>query len=283
MPEGPEVQVIVNGLRVHIVGRCVVGVTFIDGAENMLELAGTASLDEAVIDQTVINVTRRNKYIDIALASGMHVLIHLMMTGRLVLRGGPQSLAYPRFLRCVFTFDDGAELCLGDQRKWAKLVVLPEDAIPTYKGIRKLGVDVMSDAFTFERFRRLLASRRYLHAFLLDQTKLAGLGNIYVNEALFHAGLHPLRTPASLTEAEALALHCAIRDVTQEAVRQGGTTFSDFWSPDGRQGEYQHFLHVFRRADQPCRHCGTTIERLSLGNRGAFYCPHDQPLPALAD
>jgi formamidopyrimidine-DNA glycosylase len=281
MPEGPEVQTIVNGLRRHVVGRRIAGLRFIDDAAKMLELAGPfqrQGIDTAIIGQTITGVTRRNKYIDIALESGAHVLLHLMMTGRLVLRQGSAPLEPPRFLRFVLTFEDGAELCLGDQRKWARLVVLPGESVDEYEGIRRLGVDVMSDAFTFERFSALLGSRRNLHGFLLDQAKLAGLGNIYANEALFHAGLHPLRTPNSLDEAEARALHRAIREVTAEAVRLCGTTFSDFWSPDGQEGEYQHFLQVFRRAGESCRRCGAPIERLRMGNRGAFYCPQCQPL-----
>ncbi|MBN1287729.1 MAG: DNA-formamidopyrimidine glycosylase [Anaerolineae bacterium] len=280
MPEGPEVQTVVNGLQACITGRRIAGVTFAGGAESMVE-TGADSLKAAVAGQTVAGVTRRGKYVDIVLESGMHVLLHLMMTGRLVFRDSQAAppLDPPRFLRFVLAFDGGAELCLGDQRKWAKLVMLPAAEVARYAGIRRLGVDVLTDDFTFERFKALLDSRARLHSFLLDQARLSGLGNIYVNEALFHARLHPLRTPASLSEAEAGALFHAIYDVVRAAVAQRGTTFSDFWSPDGAPGGYQYKLQVFQREGEPCLCCGTPIARIKLGNRSAFYCPQDQPAP----
>lgn len=279
MPEGPEVQTVVNGLSAHLVGRRIADLHFAESAESMVE-TGADHLREVAAGQTITGITRRGKYIDIALGSGMHVLLHLMMTGRVVIRDpkARQSPDSPRFLRFVLRFDDGTELHLGDQRKWAKLVALPAGEVASYAGIRRLGVDVLTDFFTLPRFKTLLNSRARLHSFLLDQTRLSGLGNIYVNEALYHARLHPLRTPASLDDAETKALFHAIRTVVREAVEQQGTTFSDFWSPDGAPGGYQHQLQVFQREGEPCPNCGTPIERIKIGNRSAFFCPKDQAL-----
>ncbi len=278
MPEGPEVQTIANGLRALVVGLIFKGVTFFGDAAKMVESMTPDQLQDAIAGQTVVDVGRRGKFIDIALDSGMHLFIHLMMTGRLVFQDDAHHNEPPRFLRCAFAFENGAELYIGDQRKWAMIVCLPADRIETDKRFARLGVDALTDAFTFERFRALLTSRRNLHTFLLDQNKLSGLGNIYVNEALFQAGLHPLRPANALSEAETMALYHAIRCVVREAVRQLGTSFSDYWMPDGTPGEFQNFLHVFQRRGEPCLRCGTPIERIGMGGRGAFFCPHDQPL-----
>ncbi|MCZ7542913.1 MAG: DNA-formamidopyrimidine glycosylase [Anaerolineae bacterium] len=278
MPEGPEVQTIVNGLRALITGLTIEDVSFFDDAARMVSPASADELTHALRGQAVVAVGRRGKFIDIALDSGMHLLIHLMMTGRLLFRDEAYNIARPRFLRCAIAFAGGAELCLGDQRKWAMILYLPAAQIDADSRFRKLGVDVLGDDFTYDRFRALLTSRRNLHAFLLDQARLSGLGNIYVNEALFQAGLHPLRAANTLSDAEAMALYYAIYHVVREAVRQLGTSFSDYWMPDGTRGEFQNFLYVFQRAGAPCLRCGAPIERIGMAGRGAFFCPQDQPL-----
>lgn len=278
MPEGPEVQTIANGLRALIVGLTFTGATFFGDAVKMVEPVSADALGGLIAGQRVTGVGRRGKFIDIALDSGLRLFIHLMMTGRLVFRDAAHPNERPRFLRCVFTFEGGAELCIGDQRKWARIVCLPAGQIEAHPHFRALGVDVLTDEFTFARFRSLLTSRRPLHTFLLDQSRLSGLGNIYVNEALYQAGLHPLRRAGALTDNEAMALYHAIRHVVREAVRQLGTSFADYWMPDGTPGEFQNFLHVFRRKGEPCLRCGALIERIGMGGRGAFFCPNDQPL-----
>ena len=283
MPEGPEVQTIADGLRALITGKTFSAVAFFGDAVRMVDQSDATALEAMIAGQPVIDVGRRGKFIDIALGNGLHLLIHLMMTGRVVFTDATHPLEPPRFLRCSFTFTDGAALHLGDQRKWARLLCLTDEQLATEQAatggrsrLLDLGVDALGDEFTYPRFRALLTSRRNLHTFLLDQKKLSGLGNIYVNEALFHAGLHPLRAANSLSETEAMALYYAIRHVLREAVRQLGTSFSHYWRPDGTPGAFQNFLHVFRRAGEPCLRCGTPIVRNGLGGRGAFFCPNGQ-------
>jgi formamidopyrimidine-DNA glycosylase len=282
MPEGPEVQTIVNGLRERIVGLTIAGAMFTEGAEGIVAPMSAADFQDAVTGQTVTGVRRRGKFIDIALSSGAHLVIHLMVSGRLIFRDDRGQGERPRFLRGVLEFDNGAELCLADLRKWARVVVLAGDQVETYKCFRDLGVDVLSAQFTFAGFGELVGSRCKIHTLLLDQKRLSGLGNIYANEALFHAGVHPTRPAISLSEAEAMALYYAIRHVTKAALRQKGTTFSDYRTPDGGTGQYQGFLRVYRRAGEPCLRCGTPIERIPIGGRGAYFCPKDQPLGSTA-
>ncbi|HIE01305.1 MAG TPA: DNA-formamidopyrimidine glycosylase [Thiotrichaceae bacterium] len=277
MPEGPEVQTIVNGLQNKIINHRIENITFAEGAESMVAPLTPSDFRTLIANQIVTNVHRRGKFVDIELSSGIHLIIHLLMTGQIIFNNDPHNSQPPKFLRIVFQFENGQELYIADKSTWVKIVCLSRDEIKTYKKFQDLGVDVLSEQFTFTTFYETLTkSQRMIHSLLLNQKSLSGLGNIYVNEVLFYAGINPPQKANSLLQADAMALYYAIRHVTKEALQQKGTTFSDYRTPDGGKGQYQNFLKVFKRAGKPCIRCGTPIERMKVAGRSAFLCPRDQ-------
>ena len=278
MPEGPEVQTIVSGLHQRLINTRLIDVVFIDNGKSMVEDMSMEDFQNTVISQTISGVHRHGKYIDIALRSGVHIVTHLKMTGQLIYNDTPTEDSRPRFLRCIFQFDNGAELCLADRSTWVKFTLLDDNQIATYTKFQALGIDIFSEDFTLDNFMSLFTSRRAVHSFLLDQKICSGLGNIYVNEVLFYSGIHPKKPANSLSVAERTALYYAIRHVTAQALKQKGTTFSDYRTPDGSKGQYQNFLKVYKRLNECCLRCGDSIQRIKVGGRSAFFCSKCQPM-----
>jgi formamidopyrimidine-DNA glycosylase len=194
------------------------------------------------------------------------------MTGSLLYRlSGDLPDAY---VRAVITFDDGSELRYADLRKLGQmwLVDSPEEAVGA------LGPEPLDAAFTAARLRQTLSGRRApLKSVLLDQRAIAGIGNIYADEALFAARIHPLRLAAGLSEAEAKRLHRAVRRVLNDALGNRGSSFRDYVDAAGREGTHQLRVKVFRRTGQPCYVCRTEIARIKVGGRSTHFCPHCQP------
>lgn len=278
MPEGPEVFTIVKGLQARIVGTTITNVIFSDNTKGIIDGMPKDAFVQVVQNDQIIDVVRRGKYIDIVMASGLHIVIHLLMTGQLIYKTNQHPNTRPQYLRAVLQFDNETELCLADKSTWVKLSPIWDKDIASDSRFVNLGVDVFSDEFTEEIFiNNILKSRRAIHARLLDQKAISGLGNIYVNEVLFYAGIHPKRPANSLSYSEAQALYFAIYFVIREALKHNGTTFSDYRTPDGGKGQYQNYLKVFRRANKPCFRCGHTLRKTKISGRGAVFCPNDQP------
>ncbi|MEJ7623738.1 MAG: DNA-formamidopyrimidine glycosylase [Pyrinomonadaceae bacterium] len=277
MPEGPEVQTIVTALKRCLHKHQISDIHFVSNADRkMLDGSDLDAFRKAVIGQKVVDVKRRGKFIVIQLSSEVNLVIHLLMTGQLLLGDPSMHDSPPRFLRCIFEFTDGQILCIADKSTWVKIQVLRESELNSYAEFLQLGVDVLEESFTPSAFQGLMNRSRIVHSLLLDQTVVSGLGNIYVNECLFLAGIHPGRRANSFSEGEVLALYFSISHVMREALSHGGTTFSDYRAPSGERGRYQDYLKVFKRKGQECYRCGTTIERIAISGRGAFFCPKDQ-------
>jgi formamidopyrimidine-DNA glycosylase len=272
MPEGPEVQTVVNALNHTIIDKTILGSDILDHDKLPVGLSADA-FNQRIHQQQIGSTHRRGKYINIKLISGDFIVIHLMMTGHLVLVDDDM---YPRFTRLVLCFDDHTALCFADLRRFGLVTLLTTEQMTHYKGFQNLGIDIFGDDFTLENFGQVFNSRRKIHTLLLDQSRISGLGNIYVSESLFRAHIHPLRPAETLNEAEIARLFEASREVTQDALKNLGTTFSDYRRPDGGRGQYQNYLRVFRKEGDPCPNCGTPIERIKIGGRSAFYCPHEQ-------
>ncbi len=272
MPEGPEVATIVRALGSQLRGRKIVGAENSAPWELLLEPDSHGRIAEVVGTQ-ILEVKRVGKTIVLVLGNGLHFLVHLLMTGQLLYGDAVES----PYLRWCLLLDNGERLCLADKRKWVRARILSADEFRADRRLYSLGVDVLSDEFTLAAFMEILRStRRKAHVVLLDQKRISGLGNIYVNEALFCAATDP-RTPANAIPAgKAHALYWAIYYIVREAYRRNGTTFSDYRTPDGKRGRYQECLRVFRRKGKPCVHCGAPITTLKIGGRGAYVCPHDQ-------
>ena len=273
MPELPEVETIAQGLQTSLVGRTIVGVE-VRWARSVVPPAPDA-FARRLIGQAITRVRRRGKWVVIALSGGDTLLVHLRMTGRLVIE--PAEPSDDRHLRVLFSLDDGRWLHFFDMRKFGRLVLTSDP-----RGVLgDLGPEPLAAGFTAAQLEEMLARRRgRVKPLLLDQRFLAGLGNIYADEALWRAGIHPLRPASTLAAAETRRLHRAIRSVLRAAINSGGTTLSDsaYRQPDGRSGEFSGLLAVYGREGQPCARCGAGIERIVVSQRGTHYCPGCQIL-----
>ena len=231
-----------------------------------------ARFQKAVEGATVARVWRRAKYIVFDLGPRGSLVGHLRMTGRMQVGAHPGE-----YVVVTLNLDDGNGLHFIDVRKFGRLVWAREaaDVFP------KLGPEPLGDEFTAEWFFHALGKRkRQLKPLLLDQAFLAGLGNIYVDEALFVARLHPLRAAHTVSRMGADRLHTAIRNILHDAVEHEGSTFDRFYrTPEGKPGSYQHKFRVYGRTAKPCRDCGAKIRRITVGQRGTHFCPRCQRAP----
>lgn len=276
MPELPEVETYARDLAALLPGRSFTGAR-VDWP-NQIPLNTPAALDAGVRGQTVTSVSRRGKYLVLSLSRDT-LLVHLKMSGRLQLV--PAADPPSPHAHVVFGLDRGDELRFYDPRKFGRVYLLGDPA-PL---LGPLGPEPLDDALTPAAFRARLAGRRgRLKPLLLDQTFIAGLGNIYVDESLWAARLHPLRAADTLGPGEIDRLYHAIREVLARAIEARGTSFSAAGYRDltGNPGEMQGTLAVFRRTAAPCPACGTPIVRLTVGQRSTHICPQCQPAPGTA-
>jgi len=276
VPELPEVETVVNDLRaMGLVGAAIesAGVFW----ERTVAVPAVARFKRGLRNVTVTGVARRAKYIVLTLSSADVVIVHLRMTGQFHFE--PAGTVCEKHDRIVLRLGDGRQLHYRDTRKFGRWWLTAEpDSV-----LGKLGPEPLEKGFTLRAFRRCLAGHsRKLKPLLLDQSFVAGLGNIYVDEALFEAGLHPERKSDSLTGDEQRLLHRAIRTVLRRGIRAMGTSLgsasTNFYSVAGRRGRNQDALRVFRRTGMPCPRCGRPIERLIVGQRSTHICETCQPL-----
>jgi formamidopyrimidine-DNA glycosylase len=276
MPELPEVETVVRGLRARLTGHTITRVAICWSGS--IGAPDPDTFVQQLTSKVVTHVDRRGKWVVIGLSGEHTLLAHLRMTGQLVV----ESAEYPddEYTRVLLYFDNGQRLRFSDMRKFGRLI-LTED-VGTVLG--DLGPEPLAEDFTVEQFEQMLAQRRgRIKPLLLNQRFLAGLGNIYVNEALWRAGVHPLRLANSLSSAEVEALHRAVRSVLRAAVVDGGTTLENgnFRQVNGNSGDFANQLEVYGRECEPCLRCGASLERIKVGQRSAFYCPCCQPTPAI--
>lgn len=270
MPELPEVETVTRDLHTHLAGRQITGVTI--NWHRSVAQPTLPEFEDRVAGRTVQSVDRRGKYVILAL-DRRYMLIHLMMSGRL--RVVPAEEPLDEHVRVILDLDNGQQLRFQDTRKFGR-IYLVDDPEQVTAG---LGPEPLDDGFTLVEFSGLLARRSgRLKPLLLNQRFLAGLGNIYADEALFAAKLHPLRRADSLTQVEQAKLYKAIRTVLGSAVTGRGTTLSDggYTDASGRPGTYQAELAIYGRTGEPCLRCQTPVERIVLGGRSAHYCPSCQ-------
>ncbi|MSP11944.1 MAG: DNA-formamidopyrimidine glycosylase [Chloroflexi bacterium] len=274
MPELPEVESIRRSLILGgLPGKCI-----LDAAVFWRRTIQTPEVDlflALIRGETIIDIDRRGKYIQFSLSGGLHLLTHMRMTGGLFLMSGSTPL-HPH-TRVIFHLDDGRDLRFVDQRKFGRLALVENpDQI-----LASLGPEPLSPEFTVDQLANSLHKRsRAIKPLLLDQAIVAGLGNIYVDEVLYEARIHPLRPANNLEAKEMLALYTAIRRVLKSAVDQGGTTFDSFANATGQPGKFQEELVVFHQVGLPCPRCNTPILRLVVAQRGTHICPNCQVLAA---
>ena len=277
MPELPEVETIKNDLRALVLGRRITGVTLRDPA--LVRRPGADAFVARLRGQALAGAERRGKYLMIALSAGDCLVVQLAITGQLVLSVPREPVK--KDTRLILDLDDGRQLRLWDQNGYAKVQLLAADEVAETLKLDDLGPDPTSPDFALSDFLARLRGRRgRIKPLLLDQRFLAGLGNIYADEALFLARIHPARRASTLGEEEAARLFAAIREVLLGGIAKRGTTIATYRDVLGRKGAYQHELRVFRRAGKPCPRCGTPIVLTRIGGRDTFYCPRCQPPPA---
>jgi formamidopyrimidine-DNA glycosylase len=269
MPELPEVETIVRGLREPMAGRQFTGVRV--GWQNLVARPSVEEFKRRLVGQRILDVKRRGKYLIFALSGGGSLIVHLRMTGRLLIKNSDDELAKHDHL--IFELDDGRELRFNEMRKLGRVYLVDdEDEV-----VGKLGPEPLDDDFTPADFATLFSARRgMIKPLLLHQQFVAGIGNIYADEALFAACIHPERRADTLTPEEIERLYNAIRQVLRQGIENSGTTLSAYRDAEGREGRNQEYLEVSRRAGQPCPRCETPIERKVVGGRGTYFCPKCQ-------
>lgn len=274
MPELPEVETIAvilrqgNDEQPPVTGRQVLDTQLL--WERTLASPSPAEFKARILGQTIVDSGRRGKYLLLPLSTDT-LLIHLRMSGDLFVEPAAQPPA-PHH-RLMLNLDGGLRLAFNDTRKFGR-VWLTTDPGTVLNG---LGPEPLDPTFTTEDlYQRLQTRRRQLKPLLLDQSFLAGLGNIYTDEALNLAGLHPLTLANSLTEEQTGRLWDAIRKVLTDGIRSNGASIDWVY----RGGSYQNQFRVYNRAGEPCPECGTPVERIVVGQRGTHLCPHCQPFPA---
>lgn len=274
MPELPEVETIASDLK----AAGIVGKTLTGAKVYWARSIATPSAPEfcrTIRQRTVAGVRRRGKFLVLDLAGGGHLLIHLRMSGRL--HWVPRDARRERHEHVALGFADGSELRLHDPRKFGRIYLTSEAETL----LARLGPEPLDPAFTVEDLHALLKSRqRQLKPLLLDQRFIAGVGNIYADEALWEARLHPQRRSDSLSRREAAALHAAIRRVLRRGLKNLGTSLgtgeANFYSVGRRRGRNRDELKVFRRTGEPCPVCGAAIRRIIVGQRSTHLCPRCQ-------
>jgi len=280
MPELPEVETVRRQLEPVLVGRRFERVEILDSrlVRPLEPLEVAAELE----GERVAAVERRGKYLIVRFESGRVLLIHLRMTGSLrhAARGTLQDDPHRR---AVVRLDDGSDVAYRDVRRFGTWVLVEPGELDPYLA-RRLGREPLGRAFTAGRLRERLEGRRApVKAALLDQRTLAGMGNIYVDEALWRARIHPLRPAGELDESELRRLTRGIKDALRAGIARQGATLRDYARPDGATGGMQHELKVYGRTGEPCDRCGTPIEKTRAGGRGTWYCPTCQPRSAPQD
>ncbi len=272
VPELPEVETIRSHLAPGLAGRTFERVEIFDARLTRPELPEAVAAELA--GETVVDVRRRGKYLIFAFESGRHLLVHLRMTGSFQ---HPAADGRDPHRRAVVTLDDGSEIAYRDVRRFGTWLLLEPGEPEGYLAAR-IGGEPLDAAFTTAAFARALAGRRTpIKAALLDQRAVAGVGNIYADEALWRARIHPLRPAGELTREEVVRLRKAIRTALEVAIARQGSTLRDYRGPRGERGSMQLELQVYGREGEPCPRCGAPIEKTRAGGRGTWYCPACQP------
>jgi formamidopyrimidine-DNA glycosylase len=275
MPELPEVETIRRHLAPHLEGRVLERMEILDA--RWCEPAAPVELEDAVAGRRIESVGRRGKYLVLALEDEVFLVMHLRMTGNLLIAPGPED---PPYTRVRFALEGGERLAFADVRRFGTgVVLLGDSALHDYFDSR-LGVEPLSEDFTVEALRAAARGRRApVKAFLLSQERIAGVGNIYADEALFRARIHPLRPVGSLRRPQIEALREAVVESLQAGIDARGATIDDYRNPDGASGSFQDRFLVYGREGEPCERCGSPISKIRAAGRGTYFCARCQRPP----
>ncbi len=272
MPELPEVETVKNELSPYVIGRCIIGITLV--WEGIVKQPPAEEFIARVTGQEITGISRRGKYLIIGLSSGDSLIVHLKMTGSLII--GQDSVEPPKYTRAIIHLDNDTSIFFRDPRKFG-LMRLVEDSNSI---VGKLGPEPLEADFTPRVLAQCLAGRvAPVKPLLLDQNLIAGIGNMYADEALFAAKIHPLRAGGSLTQQEIERLYRVIQQVLRAAIANKGASTDTYFRPDGTRGTAHFEFKVAHGRGKTCAVCGTPIKRIVVRNRGTYFCPRCQSEP----
>jgi formamidopyrimidine-DNA glycosylase len=287
VPELPEVETVRVGLARLLPGRVIIS------AEHDTDKSfpnAPEDVRQFLVGTSVTDVRRRAKVLLIELSSKYTLVTHLKMTGQLVFDGSHEHFGagHPsaslvgelpdKSTRVTLTFKDGSKLFFNDQRKFGWMKLLPTVEVPNIDFMKKVGPEPLLADFTWQVMQGRLQRRKNtnIKAALLDQSVIAGIGNIYADESLWGAKLHPSTLVKDVADVKIKALHKALVDVLKLSIEKGGSSNHTYVDAEGKKGSYMSFANVFRREGQPCPRCGTTITKTRVAGRGTHLCPHCQ-------
>ena len=274
----PEVETVVRQLAPVLQDRTIDGLEIFD--PRWCAPQTTADLEQGLVGHQIAQLTRRGKYKIWRFSSGIHLVTHLRMTGAFLFAEGEGFEQQPAHARARFVFAGGGELFYVDPRRFGTATLFDSsESVDSYLSER-LGPEPLSDQFDGQVLHALTRGKKTaIKAFLLDQRQVAGVGNIYADEALFRARLHPRRAAGSLKLVQSSALADAVKVSLEAGIDASGATIDDFQHVDGARGSYQYSFLVHRREGEPCPNCGTTVEKLVVAGRGTYVCKRCQPAP----
>jgi len=286
MPELPEVQTIVADLNKKIKGDIIAG--FWTDWKKSVKMP-VEKFAREIKGKKILSASRIGKNIFLNLSGGKTIYIHLKMTGHLLVKDQKSKIKDQSFgkdyfsekvnqyIHHIFYLKSGRTLEFSDLRKFGKIMLVDSDRIGEIGEIKSLGIDAMGRKFTFEKFDEILDGRKTkIKLLLMDQGKIAGIGNIYVSEILFEAGILPSRPADEIKKEERRKLFAAIKKVLEKAIKLRGTSDSDYRDTAGAPGRFQEILKVYRQVGKKCPRCGTIVQREKMGQRGTFFCPRCQ-------
>ena len=275
MPELPEVETVRRRIAPLVEGTTIASAEIVD--PRLTRPVSPSLVADALVGERIAAVERRGKYLLWRLESGRTLLVHLRMTGSL-LHFPAGDLPADAHRRATLALDTGAAVGYRDVRRFGTWELLDDGHLRPYLASR-LGPEPLAPSFTSARLARIVAGRRApIKAVLLDQRRIAGIGNIYADEALWRARIHPRRPAGELDAPEIAHLHRAVRAALRRGVELNGSTLRDYVTPDGEGGGMQHEFHVYGRLGEPCDRCGRPIERIVVGGRGTWLCPRCQTM-----
>lgn len=295
MPELPEVQTIVEDLKKKIIARKIIGV-WLD-APKIIKNKKPDELKKEIKGLKIIDIQRRGKNILINLTNDYLLLVHQKMTGHLLigkwlikrvsgrkfqavsLLNGPLREKVNNYIHLIFYFDDGRQMALSDLRKFAKVVFGLKKEIENLPELIKLGPEPLEKSFDFSIFQSVISSKNgKIKQVLMNQEVIAGIGNIYSDEILWQAKIHPFRIAGKLKNKELKNIYSAMKNILKKAVKLRGTSISDFRDTAGKTGGYADIRKVYKKEGDKCLRCATAIKRVKIGGRSAHYCPKCQKI-----
>ncbi|WP_445448625.1 DNA-formamidopyrimidine glycosylase [Enterococcus faecalis] len=274
MPELPEVETVVRKLKKSIIGKQIKNVIIL--CPKIVEYPDVKKFKKFLNNEKIISISRRGKYLIFNLEH-WDLISHLRMEGNYEYCIEAKNIS--KHTHLIFIFSDNSELQYCDTRKFGRMVLLEKNTSSSYKGISKLGPEPLSDEFNLFDFIKVLRnSKRAIKPLLLEQRIVAGLGNIYVDEVLWEAKIHPQKRANTLSKKEIIILRLSIIKILSSAVKVGGTMIRSYFNNFNEAGGYQNFLKVYGKNGYPCLRCGAIISKIKVAQRGTHFCPYCQRL-----